>query len=291
MQGVLALVFLTGVPGAGKTLVGLNIAINQKNAQYGASFLSGNSPLVKVLSVALRRNLEKRKKEIKPELLKEIESQTKQKEKETVKTKIAVESIIRNVYPHKEEIISQMDLSDPKNIKLKEGVTPGNLHVIIYDEAQRAWSADKMRKPGNSVKSWQTKEWSLSEPTVLLWDINNKDWGVMVCLIGGGQEINDGESGINEWLRTILEDSKLLDLSKWDIYMSGKLTSPEYQIKDKAGHTFSYYEEKLREKNVKFVEKPGLHLDKCQRTPLSEKLSSFVNKLVEGSAKKRTMKE
>lgn len=265
-----ALIFITGVPGAGKTLVGLNVAIQERN--NGASFLSGNAPLVEVLTAALVRNLKSKKR--------------KGSSIEQIKDQIASETIVRNVYPHKEEIIRRLDYSNFENIKLKEGALKSSQHVVIYDEAQRAWSVEKMRKPGRSYKVWQKKTWSLSEPSLLLWDIDQLEWGVFICLVGGGQEINDGETGLNEWLRTLYHDKTLIEYNNWDIYLPCTLTGYEYQIRDKDEKTFNDYLLSIkREGQIKIIETDGLHLTQCQRTPLSSELSEFINKLVEGSAK------
>lgn len=264
-----ALVFVTGVPGAGKTLVGLNLAIKEK--KYGATFLSGNGPLVAVLTAALVKNLK---------------NKNSGSTIEDIKNKIAAETIIRNVYPHKEEIINRLDYSDPENYHFKDGAPKSQQHIVIYDEAQRAWSVEKMRKPGRSSKKWQSKNWKLSEPSLLLWDLDQLEWGVFVCLIGGGQEINDGETGLTEWLRTLYYDKDLINSENWDIYLPNSLQSPEYQIRDRFGKTFNDYLEEIKSEDRHLIECDGLHLTQCQRTPLSSELSEFINRLVEGAAKK-----
>ena len=289
-----ALVFITGVPGAGKTLVGLKISVSSQD--YGASMLSGNDPLVKVLSTALRRNLDLQQEKLKDEFRRDLDSTKLSKNQlEEIKNKIAVESIIRDVYGYKNEIIDRLDYASHMNsntkfgkkYKPKPGATPSSQHVIIYDEAQRAWSVAKMQTHGRVKKDWQTSDWSFSEPSLLLWDLDQLDWGVFICLVGGGQEINDGESGINEWLRTIVEDTDKVSLDNWDIYMADTLNSKEYQLPDIQNQTIADYISKIESDNRKFINYDStLHLTECQRSPLSTGLSNFINRLVEGIATK-----
>lgn len=279
-----ALIFVTGVPGAGKTLVGLNVSVKEQD--YGASLLSGNGPLVEVLTVALRRNLDKHYNMLSSAVRKDIESASKTKQ-DAAKDKVAVDAIIRGVYAYKNEIIERLDYKN-QNYVIKDGQEKSSQHIIIYDEAQRAWSVDKMRRPGRSVKEWQTTEWDFSEPALLLWDMDKLDWGVFICLVGGGQEINEGESGINEWLRTIIEDKDKVNLTNWDIYMAPDLQSKEYQIIDGQNKTMNDYIEVIKSSYPNILMEPisCLHLTECQRSPLSTRLSEFINKLVEGVASK-----
>lgn len=287
-----ALVFVTGVPGAGKTLIGLRISV--ANQKYGASLLSGNGPLVEVLTAALRKNLDAQAKNLKDEIKKELsQNNLNSSSMNTLKDKIAVDSIIRGVYAHKNEIIARLDYANPienekgLEYKLKEGAPKSSQHVVIYDEAQRAWSVNKMRKPRRSKKDWQNDDWSFSEPALLLWDMDKLDWGVFICLVGGGQEINEGESGINEWLRCLNEDIDKVDIEKWDVYIAQEkdLAGKEYALVNEEDCSFAHYIGKLREARPNLIkEDPKLHLTECQRSPLSAKLSGFINKLVDGEA-------
>ena len=289
-----ALVFITGVPGAGKTLVGLKISVAAQ--EHGASLLSGNGPLVEVLSTALRRNLDLQQQNLKEEYESELENYTgTKKDLDSLKDKIAVDSIIRGVYGYKSEIIERLDYkipldydrSTPFIYKIREGAKKCSQHVVIYDEAQRAWSVSKMRQPGRTKKDWQNSDWSFSEPALLLWDMDQLDWGVFICLVGGGQEINEGESGINEWLRTLLEDHDKVNFENWDVYMAPDLNGKEYQLTVENNKSISDYIISLRNSHPELIrEDKTLHLTECQRSPLSAGLSSFVNKLVEGDAVK-----
>lgn len=162
--------FVTGIPGAGKTLCGLNVIFGAGRSVAGgpgekAAFLTGNPTLVHVLREALARDaaagargaIEKARRE--------------------AKTSIQALPFFRDHY-------------------VKHADHPPAEHVIVIDEAQRAWSAH------HAVSKSQKRDIPLrdSEPGHLL-DImaRRTDWAVVVCLIGNGQEIHDGEGGLAEW--------------------------------------------------------------------------------------------
>lgn len=252
--------FVTGVPGAGKTLVGLNLSVALQ--EHGASMLSGNGPLVAVMSTALKRDYQKYKRE-----------------KATLKDVVSVDAIIRDAYGYKKEIFEKrLDYRGGGIVKLKKDAVEGSQHVIIFDEAQRAWTQRKMIKPGQAGKKyWQEEQFPFSEPGMLLWDMNLRDWGVFVCLVGGGQEIHDGEAGICEWLRALKNNAELKD---WHIYMADELKGAEYNREDEENLTIEDYRKVFSESNRLTVDK-SLHLTACQRTPRSEKVSEFIQELLE----------
>lgn len=284
-----SLVFVTGVPGAGKTLIGLNTSV--KHQKEGASLLSGNDPLVRVFSAILKKHFNALRKagDIHNDIIDLLDNGSiPKKEKDRLMNEIAVEAIIRSVYGYKNEIIERLDYTDP-SYPVKDGCKKSTQHVIIYDEAQRAWSLSRMKTGGRVTHEWQKDDrWNFSEPSLLLWDIDKLEWGVFICLVGGGQEINDGESGINEWLRTLAEDYDKFDIDSWKIYMADELKSKEYLINDKDGHDLNYYLKELDKvkssKRLTIERNPGLHLRTTQRSPLASSLASFVNDLVEGRA-------
>jgi hypothetical protein len=253
--------FVTGVPGAGKTLVGLDISVKLQG--IGASMLSGNGPLVEVLTTALKRDLKKNKKNLaKP------------------KDEISVETIIRDAYGYKKEIFEKrLDYTvGSGTVKLKENAEKGSQHVIIFDEAQRAWNKEKMIRPGqNGRKYWQEDAFPFSEPALLLWDMNQIDWGVFVCLVGGGQEINTGEAGICEWLRAI---KSIKDFDGWHIYMSDELRGSEYDSKSEDGMTLDSYRDYFKQLGRITVDS-SLHLTACQRSNRTEKVALFVQELLD----------
>ena len=192
--------FVTGVPGAGKTLVGLNIATKyiNKNSSLYSVFLSGNGPLVAILREALTRDKVQREKH---------------SGKKVTKKKILseVKMFIQNVHNFRDEY-----LTDER--------TPLE-HVALFDEAQRAWDSIQTL---NFMKRRKGKDFKTSEPEFLISCMDrHKDWAVIVCLVGGGQEINTGEAGISEWLNSLQRS-----FSEWNIYISPQLNDSEYAASD-----------------------------------------------------------
>lgn len=256
-----SIVFVTGSPGSGKTLVGLNISVRLQSE--GASMLSGNDPLVEVLTTALKRDLRINKKKLnKPA------------------NEISVKTIIRSAYGYKKEIFEKrLGYTPGKGIcTFKPDADRGSLHIIIFDEAQRAWDHKKMIQPGQTGrKYWQEESFPFSEPGLLLWDMNQREWGVFVCLVGGGQEINTGEAGICEWLETVKRQ-----FPDWHIYISKEFRGPEYDGRDGTRTVQSYIDEFRLADRITFDN--SLHLTACQRSNRSDKVSRFVHELLECNA-------
>lgn len=229
--------FITGVPGAGKTLAGLNIAVErQKIAEdEHAVFLSGNGPLVDVLQVALARDDAKRNN------ISRKEASRKVKE------------FIQIIHHFRDDAIS-VD-------------TPPVEKVAIFDEAQRAW--DEQNLTDFMKKKKHIEDFNMSEPEFLISILNrHNDWATIICLIGGGQEINKGESaGIYGWF-----DSLRNNYPNWDIYVSDKTTDDEYS----KGHNFA---EMTKNMNVNIIE--DLHLAVSLRSFRSENVSNFVKALLD----------
>jgi hypothetical protein len=178
--------FITGVPGAGKTLAGLNIAHDKELQGEGkslATFLSGNAPLIKVLKKALSKDAYKK--------VKNDDSTAKQKETDRII------SFIENAHGFLEEYFEN-----------KQKV-PNN-KIVIFDEAQRAWNADQ------SMKKFK-RPYSEAE---MIFEIMSRhaDWAVIVALVGGGQEINVGEAGLPEWGKVIEQH-----FYHWKVYISPEL--------------------------------------------------------------------
>lgn len=229
--------FITGVPGAGKTLAGLNITVErQKIAEdEHAVFLSGNGPLVDVLQVALARDDAKRNN------ISRKEASRKVKE------------FIQIIHHFRDDAIS-VD-------------TPPVEKVAIFDEAQRAW--DEQNLTDFMKKKKHIEDFNMSEPEFLISILNrHNDWATIICLIGGGQEINKGESaGIYGWF-----DSLRNNYPNWDIYVSDKTTDDEYS----KGHNFA---EMTKNMNVNIIE--DLHLAVSLRSFRSENVSNFVKALLD----------
>src|SRR3990167_2002019 len=237
-----AICFVTGVPGAGKTLVGLNVAAGHFNKKERSStvFLSGNGPLVAILREALTRDKVKREK---------------QKGNKVKKGEVfsSVKSVIQNVHHFRDEC-------------LKDFEAPPFEHVTIFDEAQRAWNlaqtANFMQRKKNHANFPQ------SEPEFLTSCLDrHKDWAVIICLVGGGQEINTGEAGISEWLNVIY--NKFTD---WEVCISPNLTDSEYAATESIS--------KLQERGVTKYNK-DLHLSVSMRSFRAEKVSFFVKSLLD----------
>lgn len=229
--------FITCVPGAGKTLAGLNIAVErQKIAEdEHAVFLSGNGPLVDVLQEALARDDAKRNH------ISRKEASRKVKE------------FIQIIHHFRDDAIS-VD-------------TPPVEKVAIFDEAQRAW--DEQNLTDFMKKKKHIEDFNMSEPEFLISILNrHNDWATIICLIGGGQEINKGESaGIYGWF-----DSLRNNYPNWDIYVSDKITDDEYS----KGHNFA---EMTKNMNVNIIE--DLHLAVSLRSFRSENVSNFVKALLD----------
>lgn len=192
-----AICFVTGVPGAGKTLVGLNIAtthINKEDELYSV-FLSGNGPLVSILQEALARDR-----------VNSAETQGKKLKKGEARSE--VKAFIQIVHHFRDD-----SLKDEK---------PPIEHVALFDEAQRAWTLEQTAKFMREKKG--KPNFDMSEPEFLISCLDrHPDWAVIVCLVGGGQEINTGEAGISEWIEA-LERS----FPDWKVYISDRLTDSEY---------------------------------------------------------------
>ena len=277
-----SIVFVTGVPGAGKTLVGLGLSVRCQND--GASMLSGNDPLVRVLSTALRKDLDEQYKNrnLKDEIAQKYEHAKglSQKERDKEKASISVDAVIRTAYAYKQEIIENRLNWKDKSYTLREGADRGSQHVIIFDEAQRAWTREKMLTPGQSgKKDWQDKvNWPFSEPGLLLWDMNQRDWGVFVCLVGGGQEINTGEAGIGEWMKVLATEP----YKDWQVYVSDNLFDEVYQRRDSNGKSLQDYCIDLISQGRLCTdeERKKLHLTEGQRSVRNRNVSDFIEKLL-----------
>lgn len=229
--------FVTGVPGAGKTLVGLNIANMHNNTQdeEHAVFLSGNGPLVDVLCEALARDSKARNLEI-----------------SIADARRETSSFIQNIHHFRDEY-------------LRDGNRAPIEKVVIFDEAQRAWDVNKTSK--FMQQKLNQAEFNQSEPEFLIGVMDRHDeWCVVIALIGGGQEINDGEAGLNGWFSALEKQYQ-----DWHSYYSEKLKQKEY-----AGENV----ELNLLKNTKSSSENSLHLATSMRSFRAEKLSHFVHYLI-----------
>ena len=243
-----AIVFVTGVPGAGKTLVGLNVATRHGSRDDAAHavFLSGNGPLVAVLREALARDDLDRAKRTDPRA-------------RIGTSRTAVRAFIQNVHHF-------------RDATLRDPAAPAD-HVVVFDEAQRAWDARQLASFMKRKKG--LPGFTQTEPELLIGAMErHADWAVVVCLVGGGQEINTGEAGISAWL-----DGVRTLFPGWDVFISPHLTDSEYAASgalerlsgSRAGAARATFE-------------PALHLATSMRSFRAEHLSRFVKALLDGEA-------
>ena len=252
--------FVTGVPGAGKTLIGLQTAISQFEQNEKAVYLSGNFPLVEVLQEALSRDYVRRSKE-------KGERCTKAEAKSKVKAFIQMIHHYRDFYLEGTKVVNGkiLPIEGYFQSHTDRAYMPAE-HVAIFDEAQRAWTKEELVRFMKEKKS--IKDFPYSEPEYLMSCMDRQtDWGLVVCLIGGGQEINKGEAGISEWIASLNRS-----FNDWHVYMSDKLTEKEYAD----GKTL----ELLSIDNSHVHIEPSLHLSVSMRSFRAEKVSLFVHQLL-----------
>ena len=234
--------FVTGVPGSGKTLVGLNIATRHldRDTDLYSVFLSGNGPLVAVLREALARDQVKRARE---------SGRTSRKGH----ARSEVKAFIQNVHHFRDECL----------IDIKK---PPIEHVALFDEAQRAW--DLQQTVSFMSRKRDKADFNRSEPEFLISCLDrHPDWAVVVCLVGGGQEINTGEAGISEWLESLLRS-----FPDWHVYISPRLAGAEYRAED-------MLQKIKRLSHVAFRDE--LHLAVSMRSFRAEHLALFVRQLLD----------
>jgi len=235
------IIFVTGVPGAGKTLVGLNVATKKRDEhqQTHAVFLSGNGPLVAVLREALTRDEVKRLKELQKKVRK---GEVGQK----------VKSFIQNVHHFRDAALQSAEAPSDR--------------VVIFDEAQLAWN--KEMTSSFMARKKRRPDFNQSEPEFLISYLNrHDDWAVVICLVGGGQEINRGEAGIGGWLDAIQRS-----FPDWNVHVSANLTNSEYAAGDALSHL----------SGVRTISKdPDLHLSVSMRSFRAENVSAFVKSVLD----------
>lgn len=233
--------FVTGVPGAGKTLVGLNLAIEHANARQGehAVFLSGNQPLVSVLQEALARDKVKQASE----------------EGEKISKREALRetsAFIQIIHKYRDSFVGNDDVPPER--------------IAIFDEAQRAWTKEMISKFMKTKKG--VLDFDYSEPEFLISTLNrHNDWAVVICLVGGGQEINTGEAGLPEWF-----DSLKKSFSEWDVFVSPQLNDTEYTRGRK-------WAEMIEDLNIN--QDVNLHLASSIRSFRTPDVSAFVKAILD----------
>jgi len=239
-----AICFVTGVPGSGKTLVGLNAVHDPRfrsDDRPSGAFLSGNTPLVAVLREALARDEKKR-------------TGCKKSEADR-RTKAQIQLLMR--------YLDQYLKADPENAPHE--------NVIVFDEAQRAWDA---------AYGKQKFEREASEPTLFLEIMaRHQGWAVIVALVGGGQEINKGEGGLSEWGQALELFAELAPTDKgWDIYASPHVL--EASAVTAGGVLFP---DGLPENQIVYREE-ALHLPVSIRSHRCEIANAWIEAVLDGNA-------
>lgn len=266
--------FVTGVPGAGKTLVGLDVAVKQTYQGFddpvedeGAVYLSGNGPLVAVLSEALARD-------------NYAKCKARGEDKKRTDSKREVDKFIQIIHRYRDNMLAKiknpvengiLEIDPKKAVEQKDAGYGEVEHVAIFDEAQRSWTharlANYLKRGGTYGNKLKVPNFPMSEASFLIWALDQrKDWATIVCLVGGGQEINTGEAGIAEWIRSLNET-----FTHWKVYISPQLTEPEY-AEGKVNELLKHNQ------NVTYSE--SLHLGVSLRSFRAEKLSAFVHALL-----------
>jgi hypothetical protein len=184
------LLFLTGVPGSGKTLAGLQVVhdalASGKEVVGDIVYLSGNTPLVTVLREALAQDDHRR-------------SQLGSNSRPLAAIRREVRTRIQHINDFLRDNLTSSSTSPPHE------------HAIVFDEAQRAWDVEQGKmKFGRDA----------SEPTLLLELMSrHADWCACVCLVGGGQESNSGEQGVSGWGEA-LRRLPTKDAALWHVHAS-----------------------------------------------------------------------
>lgn len=232
-----SIIFITGVPGSGKTLAGLEALHKIRNLENeGAVFVSGNGPLVEILREAIAMN------------------QAELQDISITEARRRVSTLIDHAYKWRNYYLNNSDEIPPE-------------HILLFDEAQRAWTKDRL----TSWSSRQGERVEMSEPEAFLQIMERvPDWSVVVCLVGGGQEINTGEEGLSEW------GDALEQLTVWNINTSPKV------LDDSEDKSMQLYENNsLIPEDINISE--NLHLEMNVRSPRAERLNNFVDNILQNN--------
>ena len=273
-KGEKSICFVTGVPGAGKTLVGLDVAVKQTyqdsdepSLDEGAVYLSGNGPLVAVLNEALAKD-------------NYAKCKARGENKKITDSRREVGKFIQIIHRYRDNMLAKiknpvqngiLEIDPDKAVKLQHAGYGEVEHVAIFDEAQRSWThkrlAEYLKRGGTYGNKLKVPNFPMSEASFLIWSLDQReDWATIICLVGGGQEINTGEAGISEWIRS-LNDT----FTNWKVYISPQLTEPEYaegMVND------------LLKNNENVTYSESLHLGVSLRSFRAEKLSAFVHAML-----------
>ena len=235
-EKIKSICFITGVPGAGKTLAGLNLANERHNfeEEEHAVFLSGNGPLVDVLQEALARDQAKNSGITKTEALRKSKA------------------FIQNIHFFRDEAL------DNQNPPIEK--------VVVFDESQRAWN---LKQTASFMKKKRGHDnFNQSEPEFLISVLDrHDDWAVIICLIGGGQEINVGEAGLPGWFTAIKNH-----YPNWQVSISPEITDIEYTRGNELDKILS---------GIKYQSNKNLHLKTSMRSFRNKNVSEFVKEILD----------
>ncbi len=240
------LLVLTGVPGSGKTLAGLHVVHSAIGTGVGLQgeivYLSGNTPLVVVLREALARD-----------------ENLRQRRAGEGSRLGDIRRDVRARIQHINDFLQESLRGSPTE--------PPHEHVIVFDEAQRAW---------DEKHGFEKFERSASEPALLLELMSrHHDWCACVCLVGGGQEINSGEEGIFGWGEA-LRRMEAADRQKWSVF-----APPDVLGGGASAGTFTIGELPL---DLRVAVEADLQLRVPQRSYRSPSLSRWVDYVLEGDS-------
>jgi hypothetical protein len=234
--------FITGIPGAGKTLAGLNLVHNPEIYQDGrpaSVFMSGNGPLVDILREALALDYAQRTHTAKGNARKDVKT------------------FVQNIHHFTRDNLERPDTQPPYE------------HAIVFDEAQRAWNAERNRKKYKE----RSAAWHISEPEMVLKVMDrHPDWAAVIALVGGGQEIHDGEAGLAEWGGTLRAK-----YPHWHVIASPEALGGGESV---AGQTL--FGDGSHSNHV--TREAVLHLDISIRSHQARDVATWVNRVLEGDA-------
>ncbi len=255
--------FVTGVPGAGKTLVGLNLV--HETSQFGdhksnTAYFSGNTPLVNVLREALSKdNFEK-------EMLKYNLDKTGLTRPKKLNSEIIFLSKIQNLHLFVKEFIL--------------GKVRPHERIVVFDEAQRCWDAKHFTNKSKQNQNREKEQFvspNKSEAEMIIEFMNGHEgWAVIVALVGPGQEINTGEAGISEWGNAILNK-----FQNWEVHTSKELTDANSKLVSKP-----LFEEDQDLSLLKIYKDDRLYLKVNQRSFKAKDLISWVDYLLNNEPEK-----
>lgn len=246
--------FVTGVPGAGKTLVGLNV-VHEKDAFGGTdtntAYFSGNVPLVNVLREALSRDDYIRQQR----LYKAGEISEKPVKGNSVRK---VKSKIQNLHQFIKDSI-------------RRKTAPAE-RIVVFDEAQRCWDAKQFSNKAKQNRNRETNPFAIEEKSeaefIFEFMSRHNGWAVIIALIGGGQEINTGEGGIAEWGKAIQTKYQ-----NWEVHISPQLISGDNTTDNQTLFNTDY-------SNLLIKENEQLHLSVSQRSFKAANLNNWVQAVI-----------